>query len=596
MHSSDVASTLPATSIRGEAQESPSPSLTIESMSTQPPTSSSANPTSSPHTQSPRSLSPTTTELPQSTASSVRSQVVSKPRDGRTKVYYQGYAFTRANATVVKITYRCSSYRKNCRAQFAYYADSASFDFGNMEPHTCRAILGLVGSETGSGDHCIDVSEAVMDEVDKLAAKTTMTQKEIWTGIVQKFYMLDGPPVRGVSKQVVENRVQNARGTRAGGPTSLIEKPPLSKVKGSHQGFFQFQYSWHDAIKAQKDPVGIDRIIGWGHPALLSLLCFENLSWYIDGTFRCAPNHYKQCVTIMVYDQSSKLYVPVVHVLTTSMTKKSYLKLLQCVQDSVGSKLVPKDVVCDFEGALIGAMCAFFPDIRIIGCLFHFKQACSRKLKRYGIPKLEAKVAMSPSVFDVLTVIDPSKIAVQGIAWVKAKIRKTCETKQLVYSRQKWRIFWAYFQRTWMDTFPPTFWNVYGINRDIVSRTNNPLERFHRELNKRFRPHPSMKQFATTLEILAREYVLQRNAIISGIAVPPVRVRFELPRAPRLPSVAAIEDSASSSDSEGQVDDVDVNSDPYSTDVSSTSEENAVLEEADADYEQDNSFEYEGVV
>ncbi|ETP28133.1 hypothetical protein F442_22581, partial [Phytophthora nicotianae P10297] len=82
----------------------------------------------------------------------------------------------------------------------------------------------------GEGEHCIDVSTAIMEEVDRLANETTMTQKEIWLSIVNKFYMLDGPPVRGVSKGAVENRVQNARGKRKdGGPTRIIEKPPLSK-------------------------------------------------------------------------------------------------------------------------------------------------------------------------------------------------------------------------------------------------------------------------------------------------------------------------------------------------------------------------------
>ncbi|KAF1789674.1 hypothetical protein GQ600_26949 [Phytophthora cactorum] len=41
-----------------------------------------------------------------------------------------------------------------------------------------------------------------------------------------------------------------------------------------------------------------------------------------------------------------------------------------------------------------------------------------------------------------------------------------------------------------------------------------PIEWFHRELNKRFKPHPAMKQFVTTLEILAREYVVQRNTVL----------------------------------------------------------------------------------
>ncbi|ETP28106.1 hypothetical protein F442_22610, partial [Phytophthora nicotianae P10297] len=136
--------------------------------------------------------------------------------------------------------------------------------------------------------------------------------------------------------------------------------------------------------------------------------------------------------------------------------------------------------------------------------------------------------------------------------------------------------------RTWMDAYPPTFWNVYGMRRDIVSRTNNPLERFHRELNKRFRPHPTMKQFVTTLEILAREYVVQRNAVIAGIAAPPVRSGFVLPKAPRLPNVTDIEDSASSSDSDNHVVDEEADSERYSTDMSPTSEEN---DDEDAIYE-----------
>ncbi|ETN05597.1 hypothetical protein PPTG_14294 [Phytophthora nicotianae INRA-310] len=116
-----------------------------------------------------------------------------------------------------------------------------SFDFANMEPHTCRANPALSGTVMGEGEHCIDVSAAIMEEVDRLANETTMTQKEIWLSIVNKFYMLDGPPVRGVSKGAVENRVQNARGKRKdGGPTRIIEKPPLSKVSGGHRGFFQF--------------------------------------------------------------------------------------------------------------------------------------------------------------------------------------------------------------------------------------------------------------------------------------------------------------------------------------------------------------------
>ncbi|ETP37519.1 hypothetical protein F442_14676 [Phytophthora nicotianae P10297] len=105
------------------------------------------------------------------------------------------------------------------------------------------------------------------------------------------------------------------------------------------------------------------------------------------------------------------------------------------------------------------------------------------------------------------------------------------------------------------------------MRRHIVNRTKNPLERFHRELNKSLRPHPTMKQFLTTLGILAREYVVQRNAVIAGVAVPPSRSGFVLPKAPRLPNVTDIEDSASSHDSDSRVVDEEADSERYSTDM-----------------------------
>ncbi|ETI41521.1 hypothetical protein F443_13249 [Phytophthora nicotianae P1569] len=101
-----------------------------------------------------------------------------------------------------------------------------------------------------------------------------------------------------------------------------------------------------------------------------------------------------------------------------------------------------------------------------------------------------------------------------------------------------------------------------------------------------------MKQFVTTLEILAREDMVQRNAVITGIAVPPARSGFVLPKAPRFPNVTDIEDSASSSERDSHVVDEEADSERYSTDMSPMSEEN----DDEAIYVQDNSFEYEGDV
>jgi hypothetical protein len=467
-----------------------------------------------------------------------------------------------------------------------------AFDFNDMVAHTCRDEPGPMGPRASDVGHFLDVSEAMKALVDRMAVDTSDTQTQIWFAVHQQFLMQTGPPVRGLSKNQVIKRVQNARKAHFGGDLhGRVEVPPLSKVKDAVQGFFQFHYTWHDDIKTAKDPRGIERVIGWAHPELRNLLRFEGLTWFIDGTFRCVPDGFAQCVTLMIYDVSTDLYVPVVFALTTSRIIGAYTKLLQCIEFSVGRKLEPKQVVCDFEAALIGAIGHRFPDVRIIGCLFHFKQACRRQLKKYRIPNKEAALAMAFGVLDVLTVVNPTSIDVQGISWVRNKIKQQCQEQGIVYSRSKWRQFWRYFRRTWMERFPPMFWNVWGINRAIVNRTNNPLERFHRELNTRFSvPHPSVPRFVTTIEAMSREYIALRSAVAAGAATALRREPIPLPRAPRLPTAGAGVESESSSGSDEPTADSEL-----STDVSDTGiddrDEDGLQPDCNGVFEPDMSYE-----
>ncbi|KAG3252150.1 hypothetical protein PI124_g3249 [Phytophthora idaei] len=97
-----------------------------------------------------------------------------------------------------------------------------------------------------------------------------------------------------------------------------------------------------------------------------------------------------------------------------------------------------------------------------------------------------------------------------------------------------------------MEQYGVEVWNVAGLDNELIARTNNPLERFNRELNSRFpRPRPSMATFVGVTKTLSSEYV-QRFA-----DVPRRRVR----RAPReqiqLPVPVEIpEDIADDSDSD----------------------------------------------
>ncbi|KAG2775357.1 hypothetical protein PC129_g23139 [Phytophthora cactorum] len=77
----------------------------------------------------------------------------------------------------------------------------------------------------------------------------------------------------------------------------------------------------------------------------------------------------------------------------------------------------------------------------------------------------------------------------------------------------------GYFERTWLEQYTIDVWNVFDLDNELVSRTNNPPERFNRDLNSRFpTPHPSMAVFVTVMKTISAEYVRRLGDILRGRA------------------------------------------------------------------------------
>ncbi|GMF45804.1 unnamed protein product [Phytophthora fragariaefolia] len=97
------------------------------------------------------------------------------------------------------------------------------------------------------------------------------------------------------------------------------------------------------------------------------------------------------------------------------------------------------------------------------------------------------------------------------------------------------------FKRTWIDGYSMELWNVYGLDNELVARTNNPLERFNHILNTRFpTPHPSVAAFVAVFK--------QFSAVCSAAGYPRGRSKrvprgtIELPIVIDLPK--ALEDAS----------------------------------------------------
>ena len=85
-----------------------------------------------------------------------------------------------------------------------------------------------------------------------------------------------------------------------------------------------------------------------------------------------------------------------------------------------------------------------------------------------------------------------------------------------------------------MVKYPPSLWNYNAQMRDeIINRTNNPLERFNRTLNKAFpTAHPNMDNFVSTINSISGRFVDLLKDIQRGRARPPHHEPVPVPTIP----------------------------------------------------------------
>ncbi|POM62950.1 LOW QUALITY PROTEIN: hypothetical protein PHPALM_27832 [Phytophthora palmivora] len=315
-----------------------------------------------------------------------------------------------------------------------------------------------------------------------------LTAERIRKHIRSKFYPEKLALYRfGLTREQVIQRVHRTRRSHFGADLhGIVEVPPLSLVPGTGQPFFQFYRSYMNGIK-------LKRLIGWAHPALIKLLKCKKTTLFLEGIFRCVPHPFYQCVVMMVFDNVTDLFVPVFYILCSAKTQDTYWHLMEAVNVAADDKIQSSMEVCDFEAGLQEAVQVQFPEADVVGCFFHFKQACRRKLKVLGAPDLEVTIAMSKCYLDMLTVIPHDKFEGPGINYVQGKIKDACNDNCISYSDVLWGRFWQ------LKTYKPSVWNVFELNAGT---------RFNREITAALTaPHASLLSFVRMIQELSMRYV-----------------------------------------------------------------------------------------
>jgi len=117
-----------------------------------------------------------------------------------------------------------------------------------------------------------------------------------------------------------------------------------------------------------------EEIVILGSKYMLSLL--DNSEFiFIDGTFKTAAKGYYQLLVVMILDEQTNMFVPIIYGLLTSKTQDIYeyfFFLLQLICSKNEVLIKAKKAVMDLEEGLHNGWKKVFPQIQIIPCFFHY--------------------------------------------------------------------------------------------------------------------------------------------------------------------------------------------------------------------------------
>ena len=270
---------------------------------------------------------------------------------------------------------RCSFFRSTkCNVKLkASNVSSGKHTVVGEDTHRCfvKICVPIPGSSHVIGPTRPDFSAEQEEYVDKISVSDlSLLPSQIWTMVCDEFNHR-APCFIGLSKDQVTHRVYNCRRENAGG--SEIQKLEL-EMETSDTSFLRYNMSFTDKLSKQ-------RIMGFCHPELRSLLKYPHVQAFGDATFRCVPKPFKQLYIIMIYDQGTGVFVPTSYILQTGKVEDVYFHTLHMTIHDSDWKFNSAHFNIDFETAEGDAVRTQFPNTRIVGYHIHQKQALFTRTK-----------------------------------------------------------------------------------------------------------------------------------------------------------------------------------------------------------------------
>ena len=246
-----------------------------------------------------------------------------------------------------------------------------------------------------------------------------------------------------------------------------------------------------------------------------------------DGTFEMSPDTSYQLYTIHGFVRGESL--PLLSALLPNKKTDTYREMFQALRTALTSRYGSHGAVhtflTDFELAAINSIQEIFPETRVKGCSFHFRQALIRRIQLEGLTAAYESATEYPTTrawlrqLMAMTMLPSFAVS---IVWTALRSPPATNSPAL---DAKCNAFASYFEATWITgDFPPTLWTHFDNDGP---RTTNVAEGYHNSLNTSFGvPHPSLRTFLDWLQRRQFEVQCRGLQLAAGRSPKPRRAEY----------------------------------------------------------------------
>ena len=200
--------------------------------------------------------------------------------------------------------------------------------------------------------------------------------------------------------------------------------------------------------------------------------------FYIDGTF-VYPSGFRQLIVILFYENKRCKRYPGLFALINNKTENGYIELFKSIKNILTientKNLQLKTISTDFELGLINAIDDVFPEVRKVGCFYHFVRAIKEKFKKKDLKQKEEqnKNENLNNQNNILNDIFTLPFSFHNKDYTN--VDSICNKYENDYPE-----FIGYFRRQWVPIFLKGLLNYSYLKKEY--RSNSYIENYNRRI------------------------------------------------------------------------------------------------------------------